>query len=137
MDELERISVILPVFGEGDSVLEVVGGLHALVADRLKEIILIVSPFSPKTTFSICEEVVSRYPSARISVQKENPGLGFAIRQGIAEAGGEYILMMDSDGEMDVSTVPTMLAVLRERKADLVVGSRWIGGGGAEGYAPI
>jgi dolichol-phosphate mannosyltransferase len=42
--------------------------------------------------------------------------------------------MMDSDGEMDVQTVPRMLALLKEQNLDLVVASRWIQGGGVEGY---
>lgn len=137
MDEIGRISAILPVFGERDSVLEIVSALNGLIASSLEEIILIVSPFSPETTLDVCNEAVRRYPNTRISLQRENPGLGFAIRQGIDEANGEHILMMDSDGEMDVYTVPQMLTVLREHKADLVVGSRWVRGGGVEGYDPI
>ncbi len=129
-----RISAVLPVYAEKESVVEVVSGLCTLVGDYLQEIILIVAKSSPAETLRICEETVARFPLVRLSMQQHNPGLGLAVREGIAEARGTHILLMDSDGEMDVQTVPRMLTDLRKRDADLVVASRWVNGGGVEGY---
>jgi dolichol-phosphate mannosyltransferase len=131
---LIRLSAVLPIFAERESITDVVSGLCTLIGDDLEEIILVVAKSSPEETFRVCKEVAAQFPVVRISVQKQNPGLGLAVRQGIAEARGTHILMMDSDGEMDVHTVPQMLAVVKERDADLVVASRWMRGGGVEGY---
>jgi dolichol-phosphate mannosyltransferase len=70
-----------------------------------------------------------------VSMQERNPGLGLGVRQGIHEAAGTHILLMDSDGEMDVTTVPLMLEKLLAERVDLVIGSRWAKGGGVVGYS--
>jgi dolichol-phosphate mannosyltransferase len=72
-----------------------------------------------------------------VGVQRKSPGVGFAFVQGVEEARGTLVLLMDSDGEMDPETVPGMLELLDRTGADLVVGSRWMKGGGAEGYEPL
>ena len=70
-------------------------------------------------------------------MQRENPGAGLAVRQGIAEATGTHILLMDGDGEMDAATVPEMVRALADSGADMVLGSRFAKGGGVEGYDPL
>ncbi len=128
------ISVVLPIYAEKRSVSELVDGLLQLVRPDLHEIILMVAPAAPEETFAICREVEAACDIARLSVQEKTPGLGYAVRQGIDEAQGATILLMDSDGEMDVNTVPLMVAEMKRSGADMVVGSRWVKGGGVEGY---
>lgn len=129
-----RVSAVLPVYAEKESVGDLVSGLCTLIREELKEIILVVAKSAPEETMRICEEVATRFPNVRVSIQAQNPGVGFAFRQGVAEARGTHVLMMDSDGEMDVQTVPLMLAVVKAQDVDLVVASRWMKGGGMEGY---
>jgi len=124
----------MPVFAEEDSVPELVGRLEELVGDELLEILIVLSPKSPPKTLEICQAEAAAHPKVKLMTQTQVPGVGFAFRDGIAAARGEWILLMDSDGEMDVEDVPRLITVLRERGADLVVGSRWMKGGGAEGY---
>ncbi|MFN7973472.1 MAG: glycosyltransferase [Acidobacteriota bacterium] len=62
------------------------------------------------------------------------PGVGNAVRQGLAASRGAWVVMIDSDGEMDPQTVPRLLAEQARTGADLVVASRWVRGGGVEGY---
>jgi len=129
-----RLSAVLIVFNERESVAEVVEGLLAGVGDRLLEILLVLAPASPPITHEICARLAREHPLVRVSLQKENPGAGLAVRQGIAEARGTHILLMDSDGEMDVETVPRMVAAAEAPGVDMVVASRWIPGGGVVGY---
>lgn len=129
-----RLSAVLPVYAEKETVLEVVSGLRTLLGDQLFEIILIPTNHSPEATLRICNEITEQFSIVRVSMQKEYPGVGLAYRQGIAEAQGSHILLMDSDGEMDIETVPLMLEEVKARDVDLVVGSRWMKGGGVEGY---
>jgi len=132
-----RLTVNLPIFAEREVITELLEGLHQLIPNSLHEIILLVAAKAPAETRRICEENAARFPICRISEQQDNPGLGMGVRQGIAEATGTHILLMDSDGEMDVHTVPLMLAKIEETGADMVVGSRWAKGGGVEGYDPF
>ena len=129
-----RLTAVLIVFNERESVAELVDGLVERLGDRLLEVILLLAPASPPITHEICERVAGEHPRARVSIQKENPGAGLAVRQGIAEARGTHILLMDSDGEMDVETVPLLVAAAERPGVDMVVASRWIPGGGVEGY---
>jgi dolichol-phosphate mannosyltransferase len=132
--ETMRLSIVLIVFNERESVAELVEGLFERVDDRILEIILLLAPASPPITHEICERLAREHERVRVSLQKENPGAGLAVRQGIAEARGSHILLMDSDGEMDVETVPLMVAAAETPGVDMVVGSRWMRGGGVEGY---
>ena len=132
-----RISAVLPVFAERETVAEIARGLVDLVGPELFEIIVVVAPRAPEETWEVCRRVEREVPCARVSEQERNPGLGLGVRQGIAQARGTHVLLMDSDGEMDVTTVPRMVAALKRERADLVVGSRWMKGGGVEGYDPL
>lgn len=132
-----KISVILPVYSETDSLRRLTEKLTALLRERLHEIIFVVSPRCTGETFSIAEELARKYPRVKNRQQRENPGLGLAVRQGLAEASGTHVLMMDSDGEMDPATAPLMVEKMVETGCDMVVASRWMKGGGVKGYSPI
>ena len=129
-----RLTVNLPIFAEREVLVELVEGLTSLVDPYLHEIILLIADRAPDETREICAGIAERFPVCRISEQLDNHGLGIGVRQGIAEASGTHILLIDSDGEMDVNTVPLMIQKLEETGADMVVGSRWAKGGGVEGY---
>ncbi len=132
-----KLSIILPVFSEEESIIYVVENLFKLLKDKIHEIILIVSPKSHDKTVSICKKLAKKYKKVRFFFQKKNPGLGRGIREGLSYATGSHILMIDSDGEMSPDTVPLMIKKMEETNCDMVIGSRWIKGGGAIGYGPI
>jgi len=129
-----RLSVVLPVFAETDTVAQITDELVDGLGRDLHEVILVVASRAPEETWAVCRDVDRRVPQARVSEQRDNPGLGLGVRQGIAEATGTHVLLMDSDGEMSAETVPRMVAELRRAGADMVVASRWMEGGGVEGY---
>lgn len=130
-----KISAILPVHSEEESVVSVVDSLQNLLREKLEEVILIISPSSPDKTVEICNNISKAYGNVHCHIQKENPGLGRAIKEGFKIAKGSHILMMDSDGEMDPATVPEMIKKMEESRCDMVVGSRWVKGGGVVGYS--
>lgn len=132
-----KISVILPVHSETESLYYVTERLSSLLKEKLHEIVFIVSPNSPEKTFAIVEELRRTYPFVGSQLQQENPGLGLAFRQGLALVSGTHVVMMDSDGEMDPGTVPIMVNRMIETGCDMVVASRWISGGGVNGYDAI
>lgn len=132
-----KISVILPVHSEQESLYYITERLLSFLKEKLHEIIFVVSPDCPKETLCIVDELVRKYLQAASHVQQKNPGLGLAIREGLASASGTHVLLMDSDGEMDPGTVPLMVHKMRETGCDVVVASRWVKGGGVKGYNPI
>lgn len=131
----DRVSIVLPAFAEEQTITDLVERMHVLLKDDLEEVLIVLSPKSPAKTVEICQAASRAHPATvKVSVQKQTPGVGFAYREGIALARGALAVLIDSDGEMDVEDIPAMLAKQRSTGADLVVGSRWAKGGGAEGY---
>jgi len=132
-----KLSIVSPVFAEGEVVRELVSKLIEVTGEKLLEIIIVISPKSPPESKSLCESLADEFPTVKVHTQKKFPGVGYAYRDGFELANGTHILMIDSDGEMDVSTVPLLLKKMEETGADMVVGSRWAPGGGAVGYDPL
>ena len=128
------VGVLLPVFDETDSISEVTTKLEKALGPHLGEILIIVSPKSQDETKKICTELAKK-KHIRMEIQEDNPGLGPAIKQGIASLKTDAILWIDSDGEADPATAKLMLEAMLRKKADLVVASRWLNGlGGFIGY---
>jgi dolichol-phosphate mannosyltransferase len=132
-----RISVVMPVFSETDTVRTVVEWLRDNLATRLHEIIIVISPRSSKESYAVCEEITRLDERVRLVVQQVNPGVGNAFREGYALATGNVILSMDSDNEMELTAIPKMLDALAANDYAVVVGSRWLLGGGFVGYSPL
>ncbi len=132
-----RISVVLPVYSETEAVRQVVDWLRDHLARRLEEIVIVLSPRSKEASRAICSELAATDPRVRLHIQQRNPGLGYAVREGLERVQGNVVLMMDSDGEMENETVPRMIAAMLRENCGLVVASRWIAGGGFSGYSPV
>lgn len=134
---MSDISVILPVYSETDTIRAIVAWLREHLASRLKEIIIVLSPRSREESVMICRALSQEDPLIQLHVQERNPGLGYAVREGLERVQGNLVLMMDSDGEMEIETISRMLAAMAEGDCGLVVASRWIKGGGFSGYSPL
>ena len=131
-----KLSVVLPVYSETESLISVIGGLTELVGNVIHEIIIIVSAESQRETFEVCQRLVEKDSKVKVYIQNDK-GLGNAVRQGISYVTGTYVLLMDSDGEMLPATVPNLIEKIRDEYCDVVVASRWIKGGGAIGYSTL
>jgi len=131
-----RISVVMPVFSETGTVCTIVEWLRANLGPRLFEVIIVISPRSSQASKDVCHGLAHSDSSIRVLEQQENPGVGRAFREGYARVRGNVVLSMDSDGEMELATIPRMMAEMSRSNAGLVVGSRWLPGGGFVGYSP-
>lgn len=132
-----RISVVLPVFSETDSIREVAKGLNEILGARMIEIVIVMSPRSGPDTRAVCEDLVKSDPRIRLQIQQVNPGLGNGVREGYASTKGNLVLNIDSDGEMEMDTVRRMIEKMDSGNYDMVVASRWMKGGGFSGYSPL
>src|SRR5688500_6497430 len=79
-------------------------------------------------TSEILRAIADRYPEVRLFQQPRNQGKGAAIRRGIQEATGEFLIIQDADLEYDPNEYPVLLKPLLEGEADVVYGSRFVAG---------
>jgi len=131
------LTVIMPVYSEEETIIEIVEYLLKNLPQLIQEVILVYHPNSSDKCLKILNNLNTKYEKVRIIHQRldQKGGNGIAYRQGFKEAQGTHILMIDSDGEMDVTTVPLMIKKLNETNSSIVIASRYVKGGGLVGYA--
>ena len=125
---LERMLIVVPTFNERANIGELVRQIFA----QLKDVyVLVVDDYSPDGTADFVEDSSKRYPNLRVLRRTNERGLGRAYTTGILDGlanGFEIIGTMDADLSHDPAYLPAMLALLR--KHDVVIGSRYVPGGG-------
>jgi glycosyltransferase involved in cell wall biosynthesis len=120
-----QLSVIIPVYNERYTVRELVRRVVAV--DVPKEIVMVDDGSTDGTT-EILKSIAARYPEVRVFHQPHNQGKGAAIRRGIQEATGEFLIIQDADLEYDPTEYPILLKPLLSGEADVVYGSRFVAG---------
>jgi len=129
-----KLSIVISVYSETFSLVETVDRLITNDRDYIYEIILVVSPMSSQKCMDICNSLMKNNNFLKIHIQKNNPGLGWALREGMELCGGSHIAMMSSDLETEPEAIDRMVKKIEETDCDLVVGNRWLNGGGFQDY---
>lgn len=120
-----KLSVVMPVYNERETVEEVVGWV--LNTGRVFELI-IVDDGSTDGTRDLYEGLQAQYPEIKVILHKENAGKGGALQTGFQAAEGEIIIIQDADLEYDPRDYEQVLKPIEEGKAEVVYGSRFRGG---------
>lgn len=121
-----QLSVIMPVYNERSTLRTVV---DRVLAVPLQLELICVDDGSRDGSREILGELQAQYPQLRIFLQPENLGKGAALRRGIQEATGEFVIIQDADLEYDPGDYAALLDPLIQGKADVVYGSRFLGSG--------
>src|ERR1700730_15159416 len=119
-----KLSVVMPVYNERATLREVV--LRVLSVPLEIELIC-VDDGSRDGSREILAQLQSEHPQIRVVLQPQNMGKGAALRRGIQEAMGDFVIIQDADLEYDPAEYPLMLEPLIQGKADVVFGSRFLG----------
>jgi glycosyltransferase involved in cell wall biosynthesis len=119
-----NLSIIIPVYNEEKTIEEIVRRVEA--TNRATEII-IVDDGSIDGTRQILKKL-NQKPHVRVVLQDENRGKGAAVIKGIHAAEGDIILIQDADLEYDPRDYPKLLQPIEEGIAEVVYGSRFLGG---------
>ncbi len=122
-----KLSVVMPVYNERATLRRVVNGVLSLSLPFEIEL-LCVDDGSTDTSREILAELQREHPAIRVLLQPHNLGKGAALRRGIQEATGEFVIIQDADLEYDPAEYPILLEPLIAGKADVVYGSRFMGG---------
>lgn len=117
-----KVSIIIPVYNEKATVLELLSRVEALPIE--KEIIM-VDDGSTDGTREILKDL-SR-PGVRVLLHERNQGKGAAIRTGLKEATGDVVTIQDADLEYDPKDLLKLVRPIAEGRAEVVYGSRFTG----------
>jgi glycosyltransferase involved in cell wall biosynthesis len=120
-----KLSVVIPVYNERATIGEILARVEAIDVGFPKEMI-VVDDFSTDGTREILQGL-SR-PGLRVLLQERNQGKGAAVRRGFAAAEGDIVLVQDADLEYDPAEYPQLIAPILTGRADVVYGSRFLGG---------
>ena len=124
-----ELSVIVPTFNERDNVQEVVSRLDRCLQGKAWEVIF-VDDDSPDGTAAGIREIARQDPRVRCIQRIGRRGLSSACVEGMLSSASPYLAVMDGDCQHDEALLPRMLDLLRTGETDLVVGSRYMNGGG-------
>jgi glycosyltransferase involved in cell wall biosynthesis len=120
-----HLSVVIPCYNERGTIEEIVRRVRAVVPEAE---IIISDDGSTDGTRQILREKVEGQPNIRVLLRESNGGKGAALHTGFEAAAGEIILIQDADLEYDPRDYPALLRPIEEGLADVVYGSRFLGG---------
>ena len=123
MNRPRDLLIVIPASNESDRISGVVDGI---LKTRIDADVLVVEDSSTDQTVATAKAAGARVVSLPFSL-----GYGGAIRVGLTYArskGYQYVITMDADGQHDPEDLPSVLEPLRSNHADLVIGSRFLGG---------
>jgi glycosyltransferase involved in cell wall biosynthesis len=123
------LSVVIPVYNEHETLFEIIRRVLDAPVEIDRELILI-DDCSQDGTLELYPHIPQKFPNAKIRVLRHarNQGKGAAVRTGFENAHGDIILIQDADLEYDPRDYPKLLKPILDGRADVVYGSRFVGG---------
>jgi len=120
-----KISVVIPVYNEVQTIREIVARVQAV--DLEKEIV-IVDDYSTDGTREHLREISQNHGNVKVLYHDHNQGKGAALRTGFRAITGDIVVIQDADLEYDPTQYPLLLEPILDGRADVVYGSRFLGG---------
>ena len=129
------LSIVVPTYNERDRLPELVDAIFAAYrSEGLDAQLIIVDDNSPDGTGRLADEL-ARDHRIRVIHRAGKLGLGTAVVEGFSASAAPIVGVIDADMSHPPSLLPRMLAVMQDTGADVVVGSRYIAGGGTRGWS--
>lgn len=134
-----QVSIILPTYNESQNIVSVLKSISENLPKGLRAETIVVDDNSPDGTGRIVEDYVTglkKFAENTIDVihRKAKDGLSSAILNGIQNARGQTIVVMDSDFSHPPHIIPKMIEAIKQSRYDLVVASRYMTGGKIRGW---
>jgi dolichol-phosphate mannosyltransferase len=128
--QLPALSIVVPTFNERDRLADLVEAVsRAYAAEPLDGELIIVDDNSPDGTGALADDLARRHP-LQVIHRTGKLGLGTAVIAGFEAARAPIVGVIDADLSHPPQLLPRMLSIMQRSSADIVIGSRYIPGGG-------
>lgn len=128
------LALVVPTYNERERLPELVRAIfHAYDAAGIDGELVIVDDNSPDGTGAVADQLALSWP-IRVVHRAGKLGLGTAVVEGFAAASAEIVGVIDADLSHPPDLVPRMLGVMQREGADMVIGSRYVPGGGTSNW---
>lgn len=128
MGKTKKLSIVMPCYNEERTIHKIVAEVLAVNLGSTKKEIVMVDDGSKDKTRDILKEMAKKHPEIKLVFQKVNQGKGAALKKGILETTGDVVVIQDADLEYDPQEYKRLLYPIERGHADVVYGSRFIGG---------
>jgi glycosyltransferase involved in cell wall biosynthesis len=118
-----KISVVIPVFNERETISEILSRVRRALDGKDSELVVVDDGSTDGT-----REALRSIAGIRLIEHAQNQGKGAALRTGFAAASGDVVIVQDADLEYDPRDYPKLLEPIEDGRADVVFGSRFLGG---------
>ena len=128
-----ELSVIIPTFNEESTIQDTIQKISHILrcAPTPFEIIIVDDSSTDKTQLIVTDLILRKYP-VRLVTRTKDPGLSQSVLEGFKHARGWIVAVTDADMSHDINLIPQMVNEIKNNKVDIVIGSRYMKGGGIE-----
>ena len=120
---MKRLSIIIPVYNEEKTILEVLTRIDAAKSNKIYYEIVVIDDGSTDDTKNIIKNNSNLYD--QFLLNQKNLGKGGAVKKGIDAASGDYVIFQDADLEYDPKDFDKFVDVILKFDADVILGSRF------------
>ncbi|GIV39877.1 MAG: glycosyl transferase [Thermonema sp.] len=128
---VRKLSIVIPAYNEGKTIHYILDRIKSVqLIQNIEKEVIIVNDCSTDDTEEAVQRYISNNPDLNIQYYKheKNQGKGAALHTGIAKATGDYVVIQDADLEYDPHEYNILLQPVVDGHADVVYGSRFMGG---------
>ena len=138
MEERLHLSVVIPAYNEEERLRKFVPGIVEFLRSKGQPFeIVVVDDGSRDGTGQVARELAKTYPMLRLIELHPNRGKGGAVKAGMLDARGQYVMFTDADQSTPITEVDKLLEKLEREGYDMAIGSRAVTGRGSRATASV
>ena len=128
MTKIKLLSIVMPCYNEKATIKKIIDEVMAVDLGDIKKEIIIVDDGSKDGSRDILKDIAKNNTTIELFFQEVNQGKGAALKRGLMESSGDVVVIQDADLEYDPLEYKRLLYPIQRGQADVVYGSRFIGG---------